>query len=246
MTGRLEGKTALVTAAAQGIGRATTEMFAAEGAALWATDINMEKLSELEGTPNITVRKLDVTDLDDIAAVTAEAGPLDALVNCTGFVHHGTILDCDEDAYDFAFDLNVRGAYRMIRACLPTMIDSGGGSIVNIASVASSIAGVPQRFAYGTTKAAVIGLTKSVAKDFVDKGIRCNAICPGTVDTPSLQDRINALPDPIEARKAFVARQPMGRLGTAEEIACLALYLASDESAFTTGDQFIIDGGMVL
>jgi 2-keto-3-deoxy-L-fuconate dehydrogenase len=246
MTGRLEGKTALVTAAAQGIGRATTEMFAAEGAALWATDINMEKLSELEGTLNITVRKLDVTDLDDIAAVTAEAGPLDALVNCTGFVHHGTILDCDEDAYDFAFDLNVRGAYRMIRACLPTMIDSGGGSIVNIASVASSIAGVPQRFAYGTTKAAVIGLTKSVAKDFVDKGIRCNAICPGTVDTPSLQDRINALPDPIEARKAFVARQPMGRLGTAEEIACLALYLASDESAFTTGDQFIIDGGMVL
>jgi 2-keto-3-deoxy-L-fuconate dehydrogenase len=246
MTGRLEEKTALVTAAAFFNDPATTEMFAAEGAALWATDINMEKLSELEGTLNITVRKLDVTDLDDIAAVTAEAGPLDALVNCTGFVHHGTILDCDEDAYDFAFDLNVRGAYRMIRACLPTMIDSGGGSIVNIASVASSIAGVPQRFAYGTTKAAVIGLTKSVAKDFVDKGIRCNAICPGTVDTPSLQDRINALPDPIEARKAFVARQPMGRLGTAEEIACLALYLASDESAFTTGDQFIIDGGMVL
>jgi 2-keto-3-deoxy-L-fuconate dehydrogenase len=246
MTGRLEGKTVLVTAAAQGIGRATAEMFAAEGAALWATDINIDKLSELEDTPHITVCKLDVTDLDDIAAVTAEAGPLDALVNCTGFVHHGTILDCDEDAYDFAFDLNVRGAYRMIRACLPAMIDSGGGSIVNIASVASSIAGVPQRFAYGTTKAAVIGLTKSVAKDFVDKGIRCNAISPGTDDTPSLQDRINALPDPVEARKAFVARQPMGRLGTAEEIAYLALYLASDESAFTTGDQFIIDGGMVL
>ncbi len=246
MTGRLAGKKALVTAAAQGIGRATAEMFAAEGAELWATDINMEKLSELEGTPNVTVCKLDVTDTGDIAAITAEAGPLDALVNCTGFVHHGTILDCDEEAYDFAFDINVRGAYRMIRACLPAMIESGGGSIVNIASVASSIAGVPQRFAYGTTKAAVIGLTKSVAKDFIDKGIRCNAICPGTVDTPSLQDRINAFPDPVEARKAFIARQPMGRLGTAREVAYLALYLASDESAFTTGDQFIIDGGMVL
>jgi 2-keto-3-deoxy-L-fuconate dehydrogenase len=246
MTGRLEGKKALITAAAQGIGRATAEMFAAAGATVWATDINMGKLSELDGAPNVTIRKLDVTEKGDIAAVTAEAGPLDALVNCTGFVHHGTILDCDEDEYDFAFNLNVRGAYRMIRACLPAMLQSGGGSIVNIASVASSIAGVPERFAYGTTKAAVIGLTKSVAKDFVDKGVRCNAICPGTVDTPSLQDRINALPDPIEARKAFVARQPMGRLGTAEEIAYLALYLASDESAFTTGDQFIIDGGMVL
>jgi len=243
---RLQGKKALVTAAAQGIGRAISEMFAAEGAMVWATDINMERLSELDGAPNITVRKLDVTDKGEIAAVAPEAGPLDILVNCAGIVHHGTILDCGEDEYDLAFNLNVRGAYRMIRACLPAMLESGGGSIVNISSVASSIAGVPERFIYGTTKAAVIGLTKSVAKDFVNKGIRCNAICPGTVDTPSLQDRINALADPVEARKAFVGRQPMGRLGTAEEIAYLALYLASDESAFTTGDQFIIDGGMVL
>ncbi len=243
---RLKGKTALVTAAAQGIGRAIVEAFAAEGATVWATDINMGVLSELDGTANVTTRKLDVTDAAAVIALAAEAGPLDALVNCAGFVHHGTILECGEEDYDRSFDLNVRGAYRMIRAALPGMLQSGGGSIVNISSVASSIAGVPNRFIYGTTKAAVLGLTKSVAKDFVDKGVRCNAICPGTVDTPSLQDRINAFPDPVEARKAFVARQPMGRLGTAGEIASLALYLASDESAFVTGEWVVVDGGMTI
>lgn len=246
MTGRLQGKKALVTAAAQGIGRAIVEKFLAEGASVLATDINMDVLSELDGVANVTTRKLDVTDPDAVKAVTVEAGPLDVLVNCAGIVHHGTILECEEKDYDLNFDLNVRSAYRMIRAALPGMLESGGGSIVNISSVASSIAGVPNRFIYGTTKAAVLGLTKSVAKDFVDKGVRCNAICPGTVDTPSLQDRINAFPDPVEARKAFTARQPMGRLGTAEEIASLALYLASDESAFMTGEWLVIDGGMTV
>jgi 2-keto-3-deoxy-L-fuconate dehydrogenase len=246
MTKRLQGKKVLVTAAAQGIGRAIVERFIAEGASVLATDINMDLLSELDGTANVTTRKLDVTDADAVKAVAAEAGPLEVLVNCAGFVHHGTILECDEEDYDRSFDLNVRGAYRMIRATLPGMLESGGGSIVNIASVASSIAGVPNRFIYGTTKAAVLGLTKSVAKDFVDKGVRCNAICPGTVDTPSLQDRINAFPDPVEARKAFIARQPMGRVGTAEEIASLALYLASDESVFMSGEWVVIDGGMTI
>ena len=246
MTKRLQGKTALVTAAAQGIGRAIVEACAAEGATVWATDINMDLLSELDGAANVTTRKLDVTDADGVKKLVAEAGPLDVLVNCAGFVHHGTILECGEEDYDFSFDLNVRGAYRMIRAALPGMLESGGGSIVNISSVASSIAGVPNRFIYGTTKAAVLGLTKSVAKDFVDKGVRCNAICPGTVETPSLQDRINAFPDPEEARKAFIARQPMGRVGTAQEIASLALYLASDESAFVTGEWVVVDGGMTI
>jgi len=246
MTGRLEGKKALVTAAAQGIGRAIVEKFVAEGASVLATDINMDVLSELDGMANVTTARLDVTDAGNVKAVAAEAGALDVLVNCAGFVHHGTILECDEADYDFSFDINVRGAYRMIRATLPGMLESGGGSIVNISSVASSIAGVPNRFVYGTTKAAVLGLTKSVAKDFVDKGVRCNAICPGTVDTPSLQDRINAFDDPVAARKAFIARQPMGRLGTAEEIAALALYLASDESGFVTGEWVVIDGGMTV
>jgi len=246
VTGRLEGKKALVTAAAQGIGRAIVEKFVAEGASVLATDINMDILSQLDGMANVTTVRLDVTDADAVKAVAAEAGPLDVLVNCAGFVHHGTILECDEADYDFSFDINVRGAYRMIRATLPGMLASGGGSIVNISSVASSIAGVPNRFIYGTTKAAVLGLTKSVAKDFVDKGVRCNAICPGTVDTPSLQDRINAFDDPVAARKAFIARQPMGRLGTAEEIAALALYLASDESGFVTGEWVVIDGGMTV
>ena len=246
MTGRLQGKKALVTAAAQGIGRAIAEKFAAEGASVLATDINMDVLSELDGVANVTTARLDVTDAENVKAVAAQAGALDALVNCAGFVHHGTILECDEADYDFSFDINVRGAYRMIRATLPGMLESGGGSIVNISSVASSIAGVPNRFVYGTTKAAVLGLTKSVAKDFIDKGVRCNAICPGTVDTPSLQDRINAFDDPVAARKAFIARQPMGRLGTAEEIAALALYLASDESGFVTGEWVVIDGGMTV
>jgi len=243
---RMQGKTALVTAAAQGIGRAIVEKMVAEGASVWATDINMGLLSELDGAERITTRKLDVTDVAAVQAVAAEVGPLDALVNCAGFVHNGTILECDEEDYNRSFDLNVRGAYRMIRATLPGMLESGGGSIVNISSVASSIAGVPNRFIYGTTKAAVLGLTKSVARDFVDKGVRCNAICPGTVDTPSLQDRINSFPDPEQARKDFVARQPMGRLGTAEEIASLALYLASDEAAFVSGEWVVIDGGMSI
>lgn len=243
---RLKGKKALVTAAAQGIGRAIAEKFAAEGASVFATDINMDVLSELDGMANVATARLDVTDAEAVKAVAAQAGQLDVLVNCAGFVHHGTILECDEDDYDFSFDLNVRGAYRMIRATLPGMLESGGGSIVNISSVASSIAGVSNRFIYGTTKAAVLGLTKSVAKDFVGKGVRCNAICPGTVDTPSLQDRINAFDDPAAARKAFIDRQPMGRLGTAEEIAALALYLASDESGFVTGEWVVIDGGMTV
>ena len=246
MTGRLQGKKALVTAAAQGIGRAIAEKFAAEGASVLATDINMEALSGLDGMANVTTRGLDVTDADAVKTVAAEAGPLDVLVNCAGFVHHGTILECEEADYDFSFDINVRGAYRMIRATLPGMLESGGGSIVNIASVASSIMGVPNRFIYGTTKAAVLGLTKSVAKDFVGKGVRCNAICPGTVDTPSLHDRINAFPDPAAARKDFIARQPMGRLGTAEEIASMALYLASDDTVFMTGQWVAIDGGMTI
>ncbi len=246
MTGRLEGKRALVTAAAQGIGRAIVEKFVAEGASVLATDINMDVLSEMDGAANVATARLDVTDAGNVKAVAAEAGALDVLVNCAGFVHHGTILECDEADYDFSFDINVRGAYRMIRATLPGMLESGGGSIVNISSVASSIAGVPNRFVYGTSKAAVLGLTKSVAKDFVDRGVRCNAICPGTVDTPSLQDRINAFDDPAAARKAFIARQPMGRLGTAEEIAALALYLASDESGFVTGEWVVIDGGMTV
>jgi len=246
MTNRLEGKTALVTGAAQGIGRATVERFVAEGARVWATDINANKLQELSSLQSVTIKVLDVTDPNAIQAIANELESLDILVNCAGYVDGGTILDCDEDAFDFSMDLNVRAAYLMIRTCLPIMQSGGGGSIVNIASVASNIAGVPNRFIYGTSKAAVIGLTKSVAKDFVDQGIRCNSICPGTVETPSLNDRINAFDDPEAARKSFIDRQPMGRLGTAEEIAGLCVYLASDESAFITGGELIIDGGMTL
>jgi 2-keto-3-deoxy-L-fuconate dehydrogenase len=246
MNGRLYGKKALVTAAAQGIGRATAEMFAAEGASVWATDLNFDKLTELSEVDGIITRCLDVTDGASISRAAAEIGPLDVLVNCAGFVHAGTILECNEQDYAFSFDLNVRSAYRMIRAFLPGMLEQGGGAIVNMSSVASSISGVPNRFIYGTTKAALIGLTKSVAADFVARGIRCNAVCPGTVQSPSLDQRINALPDPEEARKAFIARQPMGRIGKTEEIAALCVYLASDEAAYVTGQQFIIDGGMTL
>ncbi len=242
MSERLKGKTALITAAAQGIGRATAECFAAEGARVIATDINMEVLGMLKG-PNLTTRRLDVLDTAAVATAEKEIGAIDVLVNCAGFVHHGTILDCEEKDFDFSTNLNVRAAYRMIRAFLPGMLARKSGTIVNISSIASSIAGVPNRFIYGTTKAGLIGLSKAVAVDFVTQGIRCNAICPGTVETPSLEQRMAARGDVAEARKAFIARQPMGRLGTAGEIAALALYLASDESAFVTGQEFIIDGG---
>jgi 2-keto-3-deoxy-L-fuconate dehydrogenase len=246
MGGRLTGKRALVTAAAQGIGRATALAFAAEGATVWATDVNAAKLADLAGAPGLTVAKLDVLDAAAVAAAPAEYGPIDILFNCAGFVHHGTVLEASEEQWQFAFDLNVRSQFRMIKAFLPGMLAQGKGAIINIASVASSLRGFPNRFVYGATKAAVIGLTKSVAADFVAKGIRCNAICPGTVQSPSLDDRINALPDPVQGRKDFIARQPMGRLGQAEEIAGLAVYLASDAAVFLTGQALAIDGGITI
>ncbi|MFO0291946.1 MAG: SDR family oxidoreductase [Rhodospirillales bacterium] len=246
MTGRLNGKKTLITAAAQGIGRASALAFAREGAQVIATDVNAAKLAELAGTPGIVTRRLDVLDKAAIKACAAEVGGLDALFNCAGFVANGTILDCDDAAWDFSNNLNVRAMYWMTQAFLPAMIAKGGGSIVNMSSVASSVKGVVNRFVYGTTKAAVIGLTKSVAADFIKQGIRCNAICPGTVQTPSLDDRINSAADPVEARKAFIARQPLGRLGSPEEIAALAVYLASDESAYTTGAIHVVDGGLTL
>ena len=246
MSDRLRGKTALVTAAAQGIGRATALALAREGASVIATDVNEAKLAELGATPGIEVRRLDVTDDAAVSALAAAVPAPHVLVNCAGFVHHGTILECRPEDWEHSFRLNVRSMYVVTRAVLPRMIDRGGGAIVNIASVASSVKGVPNRFVYGATKAAIIGLTKSIAVDFVAKGIRCNAVCPGTVDTPSLGDRIAAAPDPVEARRAFIARQPMGRLGRAEEIADLCVYLASDESRFMTGQAVIIDGGITL
>lgn len=241
--GRLAGKTALITAAGQGIGRATAEMFAAEGATVFATDINDQALQELANIDGITARHLDVTDGEAIKSIIAETGPLDVLFNCAGFVDGGSILECDEDAWDFSFNLNVKAMYRLIRASLPAMLENGGGSIINMSSVASSIKGVPNRFVYCSSKAAVIGMTKAIAADFVTKGIRCNAICPGTVDSPSLHERLKATGDYETALKDFIARQPMGRVGSADEIAALALYLASDESSFTTGQTHAIDGG---
>jgi 2-keto-3-deoxy-L-fuconate dehydrogenase len=248
MTERLAGKTALVTAAGQGIGRATVEAFAREGANVLALDIHEPSLAELARVERVRTRRVDVTDQTAIDALASELGSIDVLFNGAGFVHHGTILDCDDAAWAFSFDLNVRSMYRLIRATLPGMLARGRGSIVNVASAASSIKGVPNRFVYGTTKAAVIGLTKSIAADFVARGIRCNAICPGTVESPSLRQRIadqarltGQTVAQVEA--AFVARQPMGRLGTPEEIAHLAVYLGSDESAFTTGTIQVIDGG---
>jgi 2-keto-3-deoxy-L-fuconate dehydrogenase len=243
MTGRLAGKRAVVTAAAQGIGRATALVFAAEGAKVFATDIAVEKLEELKSRGDITISRLDVTDSEAVAGFAQRLGKTDILVNCAGFVHHGTILDCDEKQWDFSFNLNVKSAYRMIRSFLPAMIEAGGGSIINVASVASSIIAAPNRFVYGATKAAVIGLTKSIAADFVTKNIRCNAICPGTIDSPSLRDRMRAQGDYEQARAQFVSRQPMGRMGEPEEVAALAVYLASDESAFMTGNALALDGG---
>jgi 2-keto-3-deoxy-L-fuconate dehydrogenase len=237
---RLAGKTALVTAAGQGIGRATAELFASEGATVLATDINADLLA---GVAGCRVRRLDVRDPVEVAAAISDAGPIDILFNCAGYVHAGTILDCDESAWNLSVDINVTSMYRLIRAALPGMLERGRGAIVNMSSVAGSIKGVPNRFVYGVTKAAVIGLTKSIAADFVAKGIRCNAICPGTVDTPSLHERLKATGDYASAWSAFTARQPMGRLGQPAEIASLALYLASDESAFVTGQCHIIDGG---
>ena len=246
MADRLKGKRALVTAAAQGIGRATAIAFAAEGAQVTATDVNEAKLAELDGVPGIGVRVLDVTDPSAVHSTAEKLGGIDVLFNCAGFVHHGSVLECAEFDWDFSFDLNVKSMYFTIRAILPRMLDAGGGSIINISSVASSIKGIAHRCAYGASKAAVIGLTKSVAADSIDRGIRCNAICPGTVESPSLEQRIAAFDDPIEARRAFVARQPLGRLGTPEEIATMAVYLASDESAFTTGTCMVVDGGVTL
>ncbi len=246
MTGRLEGKSALVTAAGQGIGRATALMMAAEGASVLATDINPTLLSEIEGQDGIQTEVLDVLDAAAITGLASKRGAVDVLANIAGFVHHGTILDCPEDDFDFSMNLNVKAMYRMIQAFLPAMLDAGGGSIVNMSSVCSSVKGIPNRFIYGTSKAAVIGLTRSVAADFVGQGIRCNAICPGTVQSPSLDERIDAFDDPVQARKDFIARQPMGRLGTAAEIAALAVHLAGDESAYTTGQAIVIDGGIAI
>lgn len=246
MTGRLAGKTAFITAAGQGIGRGAALAFAREGARVWATDINGRTLGELEGREGIRTRALDVTDEAAIAKVAAEVGAIDVLFNCAGFVHHGTILDCTPKDWDFSFNLNVKSMYLVTRAFLPGMLTKGGGSIINISSIASSLRGLPNRFVYGATKAAVIGLTKAIAADYVKQGIRCNAICPGTVDTPSLHERIAAFADPVKARADFVARQPMGRLGSVDDITGILVFLASDESLFATGNAYSIDGGMTI
>jgi len=246
VAGRLAGKTALITAAGQGIGKASAQAMAAEGARVFATDVNAKALASLEGTANVTTRVLDVLDDAAIERTIADLPPLDVLFNCAGYVHNGSILDCSPKDWEFSFNLNVRAMYVMIRAALPKMLAHGGGSIINMASVAGSIKGLPNRFVYGASKAAVIGLTKAVAADFVGKGIRCNAVAPGTVDTPSLADRISAYADPVEARKAFIARQPMGRLAKPEEIAPIVVFLASNESAFATGNVYSVDGGMTI
>lgn len=243
MTKKLIGKTCLVTAAAQGIGRASAEMMAQEGAAVIATDINADALTSLAQAGGVQTHALDVTDPRQIDAFAKDIGGVDVLFNCAGFVHNGTIMECTEDDWDFSFALNVKSMYRMIRAFLPAMAEKGGGSIINMSSVASGIKGVPNRFVYAASKAAVVGLTKSVAVDFIGRGIRCNAVCPGTVDSPSLHERLRATGDYDAAMRAFIARQPMGRIARAEEVAALVTYLASDDAAFVTGQTHIIDGG---
>lgn len=245
---RLKGKRALITAAAQGIGRASAIAMAHEGAQVFATDVNMDALDTIRGTnlENIEIFELNAMEAESVSEGVARANP-DILFNCAGFVHSGSILDAQEDEFEFAIDLNVRSMMRTIKAALPGMLERGTGSIINMSSAAGSVIGAPNRFIYGTSKAAVVGLTKSVATDFVDKGVRCNCICPGTVESPSWQDRVTALGEELGSRDAalaqFVARQPMGRVATAEEIAALVVYLASDESAFTTGHPHVIDGG---
>ena len=248
MAGRLKGKRAVVTAAANGIGRAIAEFFVAEGATVWATDINDKALADIKRAKRA---KLDVLSSDAVNAFAKEVGTIDILVNAAGYVHHGSVLECDEAAWDFSMDLNVKSMHRMICAFIPGMLAQGKGSIVNIASGAGSVRGIPNRYVYGASKAAVIGLTKAVAADFIKKGIRANAICPGTIQSPSLDQRIAALAKlqgigKKEARQMFIDRQPMGRLGTAEEIAWLAVYLGSDESSYTTGQIHLADGGFAL
>jgi 2-keto-3-deoxy-L-fuconate dehydrogenase len=243
---RLQGKNVLVTAAGQGIGRASVLALAAEGAQVWATDINPKLLDAYDGIERVRAVPLDVLDKGSIRSVVDAMPSIDVLFNCAGFVHGGTVLQATDEEWNFAFELNVRSQFWAIQCVLPRMLQAGRGSIINMASVCSSIKGLPNRAIYGTTKAAVIGLTKSVAADYVAQGIRCNALCPGTVDTPSLQERINANDDPAAARKAFIARQPMGRLAQAEEIAPLVVFLASDESVFVTGQTYAIDGGITI
>jgi len=243
---RLSGKRVLITAAGQGIGRATAELFAAQGAQVIACDINEASLKGLDAMRGVTALKLDVTNGSAVASMVANIGPLDVLFNCAGYVAGGTILGCDEKDWDFSFDLNVKAMYRLIRLTLPEMLENGGGSIINMSSVASSLKGVQNRFVYCASKAAVIGMTKAIAADFVTQGVRCNAICPGTVDSPSMHDRLRSTGDYEKALSDFVARQPMRRVGTATEIAELALYLASDASSFTTGQTHAIDGGWTI
>ena len=247
MSGRLEGKKIVVTAAGQGIGKATAIAFHNEGAHVIATDLNEKTLADLNKEyPNIKIKTLDSTDNKAILDFVKTLDEVNVLFNAVGFVHHGTILDCEEKDWDFSFDVNIKSMYFMCRAILPLMVKQNGGSIINVSSIASSLKGLPNRFVYGASKAAIIGLTKSIASDFVKQNIRCNSIAPGTVFSPSWQDRVNQSPDPVQAKKDFIARQPMGRLGTAEEIAAMAIYLAGDESTFTTGNTFSVDGGMTI
>jgi 3-hydroxybutyrate dehydrogenase len=247
MSGRLEGKKIVVTAAGQGIGKATAIAFHNEGAHVIATDLNDKTLADLNKEyPNIKVKTLDSTDNNAILEFVKTLDEVNVLFNAVGFVHHGTILDCEEKDWDFSFDVNIKSMYFMCKAILPLMVKQNGGSIINVSSIASSLKGLPNRFVYGASKAAIIGLTKSIASDFVKQNIRCNSIAPGTVFSPSWQDRVNQSPDPVQAKKDFIARQPMGRLGTAEEIASMAIYLAGDESTFTTGNTFSVDGGMTI